>query len=77
MFIRHQRSENSLATTLNSVAKFTCFLRELCPSIIIIWLCNSQYSPATPILNENPEDSNYILFTGKQYLTFEHLRPDN
>ena len=58
MFIRHQRLENSLATTLNSVAKFTCFLRELGPSIIILQLCNSQYSPATPVLNENPEESN-------------------
>ena len=53
VFIRHQRSENSPATTQNLLAKFCLFLeRGLSfhnnPPVTL------QYSPATPILNENP-----------------------
>ena len=53
VFIRYRRSENSLATTQNSPAKFYLFPERALP------FHNNppvtlQYSPATPILNENP-----------------------
>ena len=56
VFIRHPRSENSAATTgtQNFGAKLACFLRELCPTIIIFLFNTLQYSPVTPILIENP-----------------------
>lgn len=38
MFIWHWRSENSPDAIPNSQAKFCFFLRELCPSIIILLL---------------------------------------
>ena len=53
VFIRHRRSENSLATTQNSLAKSCLF-----PERALLFHNNPpvtlQYSPATPIiLNEN------------------------
>ena len=51
MFIRHRRLEKSLATTQNSLAKFWLFPERALP------FHNNpplQYSPATPVLNENP-----------------------
>ena len=53
MFIRFRRSKNSPATTQNSPDKFCLF-----PVRALPFQDNSpvtlQYSPATPILNENP-----------------------
>lgn len=54
MFVKHQRLENSLATTLNSVAKFCLFHKSALPFDNNLPV---MYSPATPILNENPVDS--------------------
>ena len=53
MSIRHQTSENSPATTQNSLAKFCMFPERALPfhNIPPVTL---QYSPATPVLNENP-----------------------
>ena len=53
VFIRHRILESSLATKQNSLAKFCLFLERALP------FHNNppvtlQYSPATPILNENP-----------------------
>ena len=53
VFIRHLRLENSQATTQNSQVKFCLFpVRALPfhnnPPVTL------QYSPDTPILNENP-----------------------
>ena len=51
VFIRHRRLEKSLASKQNSLAKFCLFPERALP------LHNNpplQYSPATPILNENP-----------------------
>ena len=52
-FIRHQRSENSLATTQNWPAKFCLF-----PERALLFHNNSplalHYSPAARILKENP-----------------------
>ena len=53
VFIRHRRLKNSLVTTQNSPDKFCLF-----PVRVLPFHNNSpvtfQYSPATPILNENP-----------------------
>ena len=53
VFIRHRRSENSLANTQNSPAKFRSF-----PERALLFHNNSPvtlyYSPATAILNEIP-----------------------
>ena len=53
MFIKPQRSENSPATTQNSLAKF-----RLLPERVSLFHNNSPvtlpYSPATTILIENP-----------------------
>ena len=54
VFIRHWRSENSLATTQNSLAKVCLFPDRALP------FHNSppvtfQYSPVSPILNETPD----------------------
>ena len=54
----HQRSENSLATTQNSAAKFGLF-----PERALNFHNNTsvtlQYSPATLIFNENPKSRDY------------------
>ena len=54
VFIRHRRSENSPSTTQNSPAKF-CSL----PERTLLFHDNSpttlHRSPATTILNENPD----------------------
>ena len=59
MFIRHQRSENSPATTQHSLAKFCLF-----PERPLLFNNNSpvtlHYSPATTILNENPAKGSYL-----------------
>ena len=53
VFIRHQRSENSLSTTQNSATKFHSFLERA-----LLFHNNSpatlHCSSATTILNENP-----------------------
>ena len=57
MFIRHRGLENSLPTTKNSPAKFSLF-----PERALLFHNNSPAtlhctcSPATTILNENPDD---------------------
>ena len=60
VFIRHWRSKNSLATTQNSPDKFCLF-----PVRALPFHNNSpvtlQYSPATPILNENPENIKHFV----------------
>ena len=56
MFIRHRRSKNSPATTQNFLDKFCLFPVRALPfhnnSAVTL-----QYSPATPILKENPDSS--------------------
>ena len=68
MFIRHQRTENSLATTQNSLAKFRSF-----PERALFFHNNSPvtlyYSPATTILNEIPvRFSNWLFFSRRMYV---------
>ena len=72
VFIRHRRSENSPATTLNFPAKFRSF-----PERALLFHNNSpvtlHYSPATTILNEIPaisfNEPDIIHLTVRQLIT--------
>ena len=69
MFIRCRRSENSPATTQNSSANFRSFSERAS-----LFHNNSSatlhYSPATTILNENPDYALYIVVAGTCLVNF-------
>ena len=62
MFIKHWRSENSSATTQNSLAKF-CLFPDRALSFHDNRPVTLQYSPVSPILNETPEYLEFYPWT--------------
>ena len=70
MFIRHRRSENSPATTQNYPAKFRLF-----PERALVFHNNSPVtlhcSPATTILDKNPEREDCLAMWNMLVLEFD------